>query len=472
VKIGSLSLAPIAGLDAEDVVVTLSGRPEGRQPGGPSEAETPKAQDDTGRAGTPGGEEKKPPDAGDRIEIDRLSLSFGVLRYLFTGAIAVDVDADLLGGGVRDARFYLKGSTVVVNLGEVEGLSLGKQSLLTRLLGSRVSGKLDAEGKVRWRGSIDRTDGRIKLTVSDAKLHEPRIKTQRFGEFYFTDMAAGTIEIEAAMGLKAKFKELGARGSEKSRTVILFGKVSFSGGDIEAVIEDPSTIQFDEKSSFGAGRLNVRIAFQFKERFFDKSVERDGAMEQPNRALRTALTMDPRFKAAQKDGMYGLLCKGTVASPSCHPTKPLGKGRSMEAEEPDKEPSKPGPGAQKAKPKAPRPEPRRGSLSAGSKAGPRAVVPDRESDMGRPAGSSPPLSEPSFEPPEGPAFEPRPEPEPPPEPEPGEPSRVQILPSEEVPVGPPPEEPMPEDEPGQGPPPRDTLGPPPGPDEPGGETPW
>ena len=93
-----------------------------------------------------------------------------------------------------------------------------------------------------------------------------------------------------------------------------------SGGDVEFQFDEKSLITIPPKAPMKQWGVDIHAAVRVKDAYIDFSVEKNGEIEQPNRLLKMYFQQDARMRAAMRDGVFGVTCKGTFDRPNCRPT--------------------------------------------------------------------------------------------------------------------------------------------------------
>ena len=89
---------------------------------------------------------------------------------------------------------------------------------------------------------------------------------------------------------------------------------------IELQFDDQSIISIPSRAPMKQWGVDIHAAVRVKDAYIDHTIEKKGELEQPNKLLRMYFKQDPRMRAAMRDGVFGLTCKGTFARPNCRPT--------------------------------------------------------------------------------------------------------------------------------------------------------
>lgn len=283
------------------------------------------------------------------VSLDRIDVSVSLIRLLL-GTIKASLKVTRGEGCIGPIRITKASDKVTIDVTEIKSFPWMPEF---PIMGHRFSGMLDGKAFVSWdlKNGAAASTGRFELVFSGLKALKPTIKSESQGSVTLTDVDLGRMTIMAVLdkssniaALKTEKKTAGAETS-----VLHLEKVEVEGSDLKAVMEGHSMIRPVQGKGLSDSLLNVEFAFALNEAFFDRSVTIGGEQQNPNRFLRTLLNMTPQWKAAQSGGYYGVVCTGTLRSPSCTPRKSSVRGGEFKA--PPKEEEK------VAKPAQPAPTP-------------------------------------------------------------------------------------------------------------------
>ncbi len=250
-----------------------------------------------------------------RVEVSPFGLLFGNARRL---RVAVEA-----WGGEAATRVTLQPDGAVrAEEGEAKGVRLGRAEPLQAMLPWKLDGRLDGEWTVEWKGALRQSRGSLHVTVHDAVLREPVIEAKNYGKFHLTDVSLGTVEISLWLGPRAEKARLRGLPGVRDATILQFEKLEATGGDVELVVDPASAIVFSGPKRAGRTSLSLQAALSIADEFFNREVTRDGKKEHPNKFIKVLLDSDRRFKAAKRNGWYGLTCTGLLPHPHCTWTRP------------------------------------------------------------------------------------------------------------------------------------------------------
>lgn len=277
------------------------------------------------------------------VMLDRLDLSFGIFRALF-GAWKVTALVQSGDGRLGPVRVTRSGGRISV---AIDGARDFPMPSSLPLFGARMAGVVkDLKGTLSYdeKGGWAESRGRLEVRAEGLRAIKPVIRSAVQGSVALSDAGLGTLELVVNLDQRqnlAAFKgeKKGAAGTEG--TVIHVEKAELDGEDVKALFEGHSLIRLAPGKSLKEGQLQLEIAFSLSDAFLDRSVkDESGQVSTPNRFLRTLLSMDPKWRAAQSGNYWGVLCTGTVGRPACIPKRPIVRGGDFRP--PEKAQEKPG----------------------------------------------------------------------------------------------------------------------------------
>jgi type II secretion system protein N len=291
-----------------------------------------------------------------RVELDRIDLSVGLIRLLFGGLSvrATIFDGDGVLGPIRVLR---SGDLLEVEISEIRDFPLPTE---LPLFGVRMSGVLK-EGRASLTYDVKEgfptSSGRLELKGEDIRAIEPAIRSQAHGTASLSTANLGTLALEINLGRRSTLAAFKAdrRSPAGDSTVLHFEKAEIDGSDVKALIEGQSTIRLTPGRPLTESQLAIDAAFSLSDSFFDRTVKVGGENRTPNRFLKTLLSMDPRWRAAQSGIYWGVMCSGALNRPACLPKRPTIRGGDFKA--PPLEVAAPEPVVEKSKPVPARIEP-------------------------------------------------------------------------------------------------------------------
>lgn len=354
-----------------------------------------------------------PPPAERRsISFDRVEASVGLFRLLL-GDLSMELLARA-GDGVLGPVHVLKTKEKLsIDVREVKDYPLPSDM---PVFGMRLSGVLNGKAELVYdlKDGLAGSTGRVDVSATKVRALKPTLRSEQHGSVTLTDVEIGrvrfVVNLDKRSNLPAFKSERRAPGGDA--TVIQFEKAEVDGADVKALVEEHSVIRMMAGKPLGDGQMNVEAAFSLSDGFFDRSVTVGGESQTPNRFLRTLLGMDPRWKAAQAGGYWGVVCTGTLSRPSCMPKRPAIRGGDFKApakeedrgERPEKDGGKGAPAAPAAParvapaaPSAPSyvPPPAPAPIAPPSRAQPPSPAPEEPSNEPAPAPAQPAVPPPS-----------------------------------------------------------------------------
>ena len=287
------------------------------------------------------------------LDFDRVDLSVSLFR-LAMGDLSVTLkitDDD----GVLGPVHVVKGKEkITVDVTEIKDFPVPPE---LPVFGTHVSGRVSGKGQLAYdlKDGLAGSTGRVELSIENAKVAKPTLKSEAQGTVSLTDVDLGTITLEVNLDKRSNLAAFKSerRGPGQEGTVIQFDKAEVDGPDAKVLIENHSTIRLFSGKGLPDSQVSVEMAFSLSDSFFDRSVTLGGEAQTPNRFLRTLLNMSPQWKSSMAGNYWGVMCSGTLGHPSCLPKKPSIRGGDFKAPAKDEDKgSKPG---AKDAPKAPEP---------------------------------------------------------------------------------------------------------------------
>ena len=272
------------------------------------------------------------------LKIDHMDIGVRLLDVAFGKNPDIRVDAELLGGSVKDMTISRDGKAVHVEAREISGLNLTDSRLVSYFIPFDIRGKLSGNVDFTWGGTLYGSHGTVEMQVAATKVVKPVLKSKQYGEFVLTDVKAGSLAAKVVVGKKKAFPMLRTVPGSKDATVVYFEKLEANGDDAELLLDERSAFLLKKGRPFKDASMNMELVFFLADGFFNREVTREGEKEKPNKFLKTLLEHEPKWKKAEKNGYYGLRCTGTVKKPDCNPTKPtmrVGFARPKAADEPE-----------------------------------------------------------------------------------------------------------------------------------------
>ncbi len=331
-----------------------------------------------------GGDEPPPVSPPREMRLDRLNVSIGLFRLL-GGNLSVTATAKNGDGELGPITVQSDKEKIHATLEGIDQFMLpeeGAPLFGVRLVGKLVSGKgtLTYDRKDGWGASV----GRLDLVADGMRIPSPTLSIDKHGgTITLSDIDLGKVTLALALDKKSNISELKSerRSGGADATVLHIEKAEVDGQDAKAVIEGHSHVRLFSGKSIKDGQMNVELAFAVSESFFERKVMVGTEEQSPNRLLSLALSADQRWKAAQSDNYWGVLCSGALGSPKCDPKKSTVRGKDF----------KPPPKEAEAR-------------SSGTHANPRAdhrPAPAPAPAAPAPTPSAPPAAEQPHSPPEG-----------------------------------------------------------------------
>jgi type II secretion system protein N len=263
--------------------------------------------------------------------IDHLRVETSLLDLLSGDVPEARMEADLLGGTIRD--FVIRpgeSGELQVDLGEISDLAIHDipgLATLTRIE-QEIEGRLSLSGSLHWRGSLSASEGKVRLSLQDTVVRAPQVKipeqaARQWGmdSIQLSDIRLGTLDLQLALVEKSSVRQLRAVPGARDARAIHLEEVQASGADVELVVDPQSAVVLG-RAGMGASRLSVSAAVHLDEAFFTREVKKGDEIERPNLFLRTILQGSAQARAAEKNGYYGVQCRGLLSSPNCTLMKP------------------------------------------------------------------------------------------------------------------------------------------------------
>lgn len=294
---------------------------------------------------TPDGREVRTPRT---VGVDRLDIGVGLWRLLF-GGLSLRIEAWSGDGVLGPVRVVRGQDRVEVEVERIRDFPIPKDF---PLFGVPFTGLLNGKGQIAYdlKGGWAASTGRLEVQARDVVARTPTLRSQAHGEATLTDVRLGDVALQLNLdrpenipALK-KGRKAGGKAGGREGSVLHFEKAEVDGTDVKVVVEGQSVLRFLQGRGLGDAQVAVDMAFALSDAFFNREVKSGGTTEAPNRFLKTLLEMDPRWRAASSGGYYGVVCSGSVRTPSCIPKKPAIRGgdfkrpeRPAEAAEPPAE---------------------------------------------------------------------------------------------------------------------------------------
>ncbi len=279
------------------------------------------------------------------VGVDRLDIGVGLWRLLF-GGLSLRIEAWSKDGVLGPVRVARNEDRVEVEVERIRDFPIPKTF---PLFGVPVTGLLDGKGSVVYdlKGGWAASTGRLEVKARDVVALTPTLRSRMHGDATLTDVHLGDVVLELNLDrpeniptLK-KGRKAGGKAGGREASVLQFEKAEVDGTDLKAVVEGQSVFRFLQGRGLGDAQVAVEMAFALSDAFFNREVKSGGTTSTPNRFLKTLLEMDPRWRSALSGGYYGVVCSGSVRTPSCIPKKPSIRGgefkrpeRPTEAAEP------------------------------------------------------------------------------------------------------------------------------------------
>lgn len=255
-----------------------------------------------------------------RMKIDELDSSVGLFS-LITGKPHLVLQANSGNGTIGPIDIIKSSKSILVKVGKINNFPLQKLPVKIGKLSAVIkSGK----GHFRYdlRRGLYQSKGELDMELKNVGLLKPSVKIPGFGEFKLTSIALGKLNVRVEVGRRTEIKTLHKyRGMRSTERVINLGRLIVDGRDIKLLASPSSTITIPRSGNLMNGQLNLEIAFHIMNRFFDKKVKKNNKLEQPNKGLRTLLSLDAKWKRTWYKGFYGLICTGAMRRPHCFPKK-------------------------------------------------------------------------------------------------------------------------------------------------------
>ena len=288
------------------------------------------------------------------LDFDRVDLSIGLFRLLM-GEVSVTAKVTDDNGVLGPVHVVKGKERITVDVTAIEDFPVPAE---LPVFGTHVSGRVSGKGQLTYdlKDGLAASTGRLELTIENAKVMKPTLKSEAQGTVSLTDVDLGQITLEVNLDKRSNLAAFKSerRGPGQEGTVIQFDKAEVDGPDAKVLIENHSTIRLFNGKGLPDSQVSVEMAFSLSDSFFERSVTLGGEAQTPNRFLRTLLNMSPQWKSSMAGNYWGVMCSGTLGHPSCLPKKPSIRGGDFKAPAKDEDKgTKPGGAKDSAKPSDP-----------------------------------------------------------------------------------------------------------------------
>lgn len=273
------------------------------------------------------------------LEIDEISIDFGLLQLLGSNDLTFSISMALLGGNVSNAEVRVnrdeKGIRFALSMPSIEGVRLGEteffgsffSALFPSVRTNRVNGVLESGSVVLEPGRDEdgswysgRIDAELADIVALAPILVQRLKrTGEVVEIPLTDMRLGRCTFNIRVDRKDRMEELDkVKTKHKAATAILFEKGECKGESLDYYIKRNSFILFPPKGALAKGKMDLWTKLAFNPDYFEEDRLEGTDRVTHNRELGQGLEFDSMWQKAQDvDGFYWMHCKGTLLKPKC-----------------------------------------------------------------------------------------------------------------------------------------------------------
>ncbi|MGB0590877.1 MAG: type II secretion system protein GspN [Myxococcota bacterium] len=297
VNITELSLSGLGGVELTDAVLKMP------------PPETPEGASDR-----PGG----------MFQVQSMEVSASLFSLL-DDVVDATFEGTVQGGQISGGHVVTAAERFELEIAEIAELRFGTAGLIIKsMIGADLRGTLGGKDlKVSYGTDLSTLQAELDLDLTDSRLVDPTIPTKQLGPLSLSTMSLGQVQLtikagkSSTMGIKKKKR---GPGRKQDDTVIHLANVGASGGDVEFQFDDQSIIRIPSGVPMKQWGVDIHAAVRVKDAYIDHTIEKKGELEQPNKLLRMYFKQDPRMRAAMRDGVFGLTCKGTFARPNCRPT--------------------------------------------------------------------------------------------------------------------------------------------------------
>ncbi|NOZ88147.1 MAG: type II secretion system protein GspN [Deltaproteobacteria bacterium] len=223
--------------------------------------------------------DKADPNSKVLLEVPGVTARLGLFA-LITGALQINVEADLFGGGL-DCSFTKKGQNqdIIISWSDIP---LNKITQFRDYLGVELSGNSQGRAEVKIeKKKISRSSGQLELKVFGAAIQGGKVRG-----FALPHMVLGDLDWKAKL--------------DKGRLILK--NLKAESDDVRFSADGSITLSDRINNS----RLNLKTIFSFSDRFLEK-----------NKAIKGGLSLLRR--ALGKDKSYGYRITGTLRRPIPRP---------------------------------------------------------------------------------------------------------------------------------------------------------
>lgn len=237
------------------------------------------------------------------LAIDSLSASVSLFRMMF-GTISVSFDVELGGGEIGGS--YLSNDEVSELELEVDEVSVAGLSILEDLVELPLEGTLAGTAEfIMPEGKLQNADGSLDLTIDGLAIGDGKAKIRE--TIALPKLQAGQLKLSAqATAGRLDLSDFSANGPDFELK---------SDGSIR--LRDP----------FESSLADIRVRFQFKDKYKSKNDLTKGLFGAPNSNVPGLFDLDPKIKRAKgQDGFYGWRATGALSHLSFLPAASSGTG--------------------------------------------------------------------------------------------------------------------------------------------------
>lgn len=321
-NIDSLSLAGLGGIEVEGVRIFLKPLKPKLLPGQAAPAEHEASA--KGKKGEPKPKKKRPR----IVELEHLTASAAVTPWIFGGVKTVDFEGEVLHGTLVDGRaeYNPDTSATTVRVGQLQGARLGPEQLVKGLVGYDLRGALAGSLEVTVGAKPEDLRGHLNLVLKDARIVKPTIPPtpQMPAPIELSDMALGDLQLKLEVDKLSNITALKRpRSRQRDLVVVHFADVSAESDDVALAVDDRSVIRLLPGKPMAQAVADLHLSVQVMDAYMNKKVrDADGHTSQPNKILRMALKQDRRVRAATRNGILGVYCRGRLAHIDCGLERP------------------------------------------------------------------------------------------------------------------------------------------------------
>lgn len=260
------------------------------------------------------------------VYIDEVYVSIGLFRLMF-GDIKGSCTAKHKDGYLGPIHFHVTKENIALEIESAKDFPFPTE---LSILGMRFAGKINGRGNIHYskKDGLFGSSGRLELSLDNLVAIKPTLKSETMGSVTLTDVNLGKALLVVNLDKRSNIQQFKGerKGKEQDQTVIQAEKVEIDGNDVKALVEPQSVIKILQGKGLGEAQINIEIAFALSEEFFNREIKVGNETSMPNKFLKTLLDMSPQWKSAKSGNYWGVVCQGTLRSPTCVPKGPSIRG--------------------------------------------------------------------------------------------------------------------------------------------------